>query len=185
MTPLRRSAIMFSRRHCRLGPVAAAALLAAAAAALLAAATAALPSRPLIAQSAEAEPNRLGFAPVVGVRVGVPQQLSLTVGAGHWRYRADGDRIHIAFVAVEPGLGAGRISVGYFRGHGNLLAGAAVRASALRTWRDPWSVAPNRTYVGLEASGHAIFSARVGLFHRASSGSGRPLLLTWDLGLMF
>ena len=123
-----------------------------------------------------------GLVPVYGLHVGAPQRASVMLGVGRWRERADA--IRIAFVAVEPGLGAGRASVGYFRGAGNLLGGIAVRASALRTWRDPWSVAPNRTYVGLEASGHAILNARVGLFHRTSPAGG-PLLVTWDLGLLF
>lgn len=171
-----RLAIVFVRR-LRIAP--------GAAAVLLAVAPTSLPARRAAAQSATPEPERVGLAPVLGVHAGAPQQVSLTLGVGRWQYRAAGERTTVAFAAVEPGLGAGRVSVGYFRGHGSLLAGAAVRASALRTWRDPWSVAPNRTYVGLEVSGHAILSARLGLFHRTSSASGGPLLFTWDVGLLF
>lgn len=155
-----------SRRLAALAPLVAVLLLA--------------PARSLRAQDTATTWSRLG--PVYGLHVGAPQRASVTVGVGRWQQRAD--TIHIAFVAVEPGLGAGRASVGYFRGVGNLLGGIAVRASALRTWRDPWSVAPNRTYVGVEASGHAILSARVGLFGRTSPAGG-PLLVTADLGLLF
>lgn len=172
-----RSAVAFLRRRVRIAP--------GSFAVLLAVAPAALPAGPVAAQRAAPEPARVGLAPVLGVRVGAPQQLSLTLGVGRWQHRAAGERTAVAFAAVEPGLGAGRVSVGYFRGHGNLLAGAAARASALRTWRDPWAVAPNRTYVGLEVSGHAVLSARLGLFHRASAASYGPLLLTWDVGLLF
>ena len=146
----------------------------------LAAALVLVAAQPLRAQDTATTSSRL--VPVYGLHVGAPQRASVTLGVGRWRQRAD--TIRVAFVAVEPGLGAGRASVGYFHGVGNLLGGIAVRASALRTWRDPWSVAPNRTYVGLEASGHAILSARVGLFHRTSPGGG-PLLATWDVGLLF
>ncbi len=161
-----------------------------AAAGALALSLAAAPGAPVGAQAPVPAPasaregNRFGG--VAGLHVGVPQKASIMLGAGYWRLRdGGGDEVDIAFAAVEPGLGAGRASVGYFRGGGNLLAGVAVRASALRTWRDPWSVAPNRTYVGLEASGHAVLSLRVGVFRRVTDAPGRQTIVTWDVGLLF
>ena len=124
--------------------------------------------------------TRIG--PAFGLHVGAPQKVSLALGAGRWR--ESGDDYDGVFGLVEPGLGAGRASVGYLRSRGNLNAGLAVRASALRTWRDPWSVEPNRTFVGVEASAHAlIFNVRAGAFRRTTAAEGRAVLFTIDGGL--
>ena len=118
-----------------------------------------------------------------GLHVGAPQKVSLALGAGRWR-ESTGDAYDVVFGLVEPGLGAGRASVGYLRSRGNLNAGLAVRASALRTWGDPWSVEPNRSFVGVEGSAHVFFfNVRAGAFRRTTSADGRAVLFTIDGGL--
>jgi hypothetical protein len=137
----------------------------------------------LRAQASPAEGTRTRLGPAFGLHVGAPQKVSLALGVGRWR-ESTGDKLDGVFGLVEPGLGAGRASVGYLRSRGNLNTGLAVRASALRTWRDPWSVAPNRTYVGLEASAHmAIFGVRAGVFRRTTAATDRAVLFTIDAGL--
>ena len=138
---------------------------------------------PLRAQASPADGVRTRIGPAFGLHVGAPQKVSLALGAGRWR-ESTNDAYDVVFGLVEPGLGAGRASVGYLRSRGNLNAGLGVRASALRTWRDPWSVEPNRTFVGLEASAHAlIFNIRAGAFRSTTSAEGRAVLFTIDAGL--
>jgi len=144
-------------------------------------ATAVTPS--LRAQAPSAVGVRTRIGPAFGLHVGAPQKVSLALGAGRWR-ESTNDDYDVVFGLVEPGLGAGRASVGYLRSRGNLNTGLALRASALRTWRDPWSVEPNRTFVGLEASAHAFFfNVRAGAFRRTTSAEGRAVLFTIDAGL--
>jgi len=136
---------------------------------------------PLRAQaSSPVAHTRIG--PAFGLHVGAPQKVSLALGAG--RFRESGDNYDVVFGLLEPGLGAGRASVGYLRSRGNLNTGLGIRASALRTWGDPWSVEPNRTFVGVEASAHAFFfNVRGGAFRRTTSAEGRAVLFTIDAGL--
>ena len=138
---------------------------------------------PLRAQVSPTDGARTRIGPAFGLHVGAPQKVSLALGAGRWR-ESTGDAYDVVFGLVEPGLGAGRASVGYLRSRGNLNTGLAVRASALRTWRDPWSVEPNRTFAGVEASAHvAMFVVRGGAFRRTTAASGRAFLFTIDGGL--
>ena len=136
---------------------------------------------PLRAQtSSPVAQTRIG--PAFGLHVGAPQKVSLALGAGRWR--ESGDNYDVVFGLVEPGLGAGRVSVGYLRSRGNLNTGLGVRASALRTWRDPWSVEPNRTFLGVEGSAHVFFfNVRAGAFRRLTAAEGRAVLFTIDGGL--
>ena len=130
-----------------------------------------------------AQATRTRIGPAFGLHVGAPQKVSLALGAGRWR-ESTSDAYDVLFGLVEPGLGAGRASVGYLRSRGNLNTGLGVRASALRTWRDPWSVAPNQTFVGVEASAHvAVFVIRAGAFRRTTSATGSAFLFTIDGGL--
>ena len=115
-----------------------------------------------------------------GLHIGAPQKVSLALGVGRWRESTNGSYDGL----IEPGLGAGRASVGYLRSRGNLASGLAVRASALRTWRDPWSVEPNRTFVGLEGSAHMFFfNVRGGAFRRVTAAADGAFIFTLDGGL--
>ena len=137
---------------------------------------------PLRAQAPAPVGARTRLGPAFGLHVGAPQKVSVALGVGRWR--ESGDNFDVVFGLVEPGLGAGRASVGYLRSRGNLAAGLGVRASALRTWRDPWSVEPNRTFVGLEASAHLfMFVVRGGAFRRTTAAAERSSLFTIDGGL--
>jgi hypothetical protein len=80
-------------------------------------------------------------------------------------------------LTLEPGLGGGQVSVArVWRGGGDVVPGIslAVVASALRTWGEPWVVAPDQTFVGAEGRLGFLFVAMgVGAYLRAQgSGAG-------------
>jgi hypothetical protein len=138
---------------------------------------------PLRAQASPPGGGRPRLDLAVGLHVGAPQKVSLAVGAARSRAMTDGGAM--VFGLVEPGLGAGRASVGYLRMYGNLGAGLGARASVLRTWRDPWSVAPHRTFAGVEGSAHLFFfNVRGGVFRRTTAAAGGAFLFTLDAGLL-
>jgi hypothetical protein len=121
--------------------------------------------------------------PAAGLRAGIPQKISAALGivAGK-NYREQG-RTEDATVYVEPGVSAGRATVGYLTGFGNMGAGLGVGATAMRTWKTPWLVHTNQTYVGGEAWLWPIFFSgpRVGLF-REMTGTKHGWFFTADFG---
>src|ERR1044071_8013199 len=88
--------------------------------------------------------------PALGLRAGIPQKASAAVGiiAGK-NYRENGHTEDVALY-VEPGLSAGRASLGYISGFGNMGSGFGVAATAMRTWKDPINLKTNETFAGGE-----------------------------------
>ena len=128
--------------------------------------------------------------PALGLRIGEPQQASVAIGllAGS-RWQAHG-RDHARDVAlfVEPGLSAGRASLGYAAYGRGLGSGGSITATALRTWRNPWGVKPNVTYVGGELFVWPLMfiGPRVGVFHSIAPGNAaNRWLVSFDLGVGF
>jgi hypothetical protein len=121
--------------------------------------------------------------PALGVRAGIPQKVSGAIGivAGK-NYREKGHTEDIA-VYVEPGLGAGRASIGYINGFGNMGSGFGVAATALRTWKDPINLKTNETYYGGEVWVWPMFFSgpRVGIFKKMT-GTTRGWYFTADFG---
>ena len=121
--------------------------------------------------------------PAVGLRGGVPQKLSAAIGivAGK-NYRENGHTQDLA-VYVEPGLAAGRATIGYHSGFGNMGSGFGLGATAMRTWKDPLNLQTNQTFFGGEAWIWPAFFAgpRVGLF-RQMTGNRHGWFLTADFG---
>jgi hypothetical protein len=121
--------------------------------------------------------------PALGIRAGVPQKLSAALGvvAGK-NYRETGHTEDVA-IYLEPGISAGRATLGYVSGFGNMGAGYGVGATALRTWKTPWMLRTNTTYVGGEAWLWPIFFSgpRVGVF-REITGTKHGWFLTADFG---
>jgi len=121
--------------------------------------------------------------PALGLRAGIPQKLSAAFGiVGGKNYRERG-RTEDATVYVEPGISAGRATVGYLSGFGNMGAGFGLGATALRTWKTPWTLRTNSTYVGGEAWLWPIFFSgpRIGLF-REITGTKHGWFFTADFG---
>jgi hypothetical protein len=125
--------------------------------------------------------------PALGLRVGSPQKISGALGlvmGTEWT-KGGKDRTRDAAIFIEPGLSAGRVSAAFLTGFGNLGSGFGIAATALRTWKDPWTLPENTTYVGGEVIVWPVvlFGPRLGLFRRLSGDnrSGR-WFLSADIG---
>jgi hypothetical protein len=126
--------------------------------------------------------------PALGVHVGTPQKASAALGVVLGEdWQKDG-RDHARNVALfaEPGLGAGRASLAYIdHGYGTFGSGFGLAASVLRTWKDPWTVRPNVTYVGGELILWPIVfvGPRLGLFRAVSPDVSDKWFVSIDFGL--
>jgi hypothetical protein len=106
--------------------------------------------------------------PALGLRAGIPQKLSAAAGIVAGRnYRERGHTEDMALY-VEPGLSAGRASIAYVSGFGNMGSGFGVAATGIRTWKDPVNMPTNTTLAGLELWAWPMFFSgpRVGVFRR-------------------
>src|SRR5450759_4947948 len=106
------------------------------------------------------------MVPALGLRAGTPQKLSAALGLVTGKnYRETGHTEDLTLY-VEPGISAGRTTIGYLSGFGNMGTGFGLGATALRTWHTPWTLRTNSTYVGGEAWVWPIFftGPRVGVF---------------------
>jgi hypothetical protein len=114
--------------------------------------------------------------PIVGLRAGTPATVSAAFGAAYAR-RSD---FVGPFISIEPGLSAGRASMGLSLLTGNLAAGPIVRGSVLRRYRGD----SQGNYVGVELQYVVVFlGPRIGLFR--STKTGNPNLFTADFGFGF
>ena len=121
--------------------------------------------------------------PALGLRAGAPQKVSAALGivAGK-NFREKGHTEDFA-IYVEPGLAAGRASVAYINGFGNMGSGWGIAGSAMRTWKDPLYLPTNATYVGAEIWVWPLFFSgpRVGAF-RKITGNSLGWFFTADFG---
>ena len=125
----------------------------------------------------------LRILPALGLRAGTPQKVSVALGviAGNDRvFRRDAIALY-----VEPGIAAGRGTLAYVNGFGNMGRGFGIGATALRTWKDPLTLQPNRTYAGGEIWIWPLFyvGPRVGLFRQVSGPGTRGWYFTADFGI--
>jgi hypothetical protein len=102
-----------------------------------------------------AQSTASAWRPLLGVRVGRPQQASLYVGAIRLTDRHTDGYAGIA-LAVEPGLGGGQVSLG-LASMGGPSAVARLQLSILRTWKAPLGVAGDQTFVGVEGRLGVLF----------------------------
>jgi len=100
------------------------------------------------------------------------------------------------FVELEPGLGGGKLSVGWARvtgktnRNGSLLkaafAGAAYKATVLRTWGDRGNVEGGRTYAGLEFGLPIVqLNLGLGLLYRVDGGDDGQWMVVGGAGWGF
>lgn len=121
--------------------------------------------------------------PAVGLRAGTPQKLSAALGIVTGRnYREKGYSQDIALYA-EPGLSAGRATLAFLSGFGNMGTGYGIGATVMRTWHDPWTVRENTTLMGGEVWAWPAFftGPRVGVF-REITGTHKGWFFTADFG---
>jgi hypothetical protein len=128
----------------------------------------------LWAQSARS-PIRSGF--LGGIHVGTPAIVSLAVGGYRNVSRNPAtEYTQDVFALLEPGVNAGRVSVGYGDSYGTFGTGWTIRATLLRTWRRE-----NANYAGAEGSAMVLgFGTRLGIFRRVDRGRA-TLRVTADL----
>jgi hypothetical protein len=100
------------------------------------------------------------------------------------------------FIELEPGLGGGKLSVGWARVTGKTnrrgsfltaaFIGAAYKLTILRTWGEYGWVPQNRTYAGFEL-GVPVAQANIGLglLYRVDNGDGRKWTITGSVGWGF
>jgi hypothetical protein len=124
----------------------------------------------------------------LGLRLGTPQRASVAIGAvfgSVWRGGPHPRTPEISLV-VEPGLSAGRASLGLVT-YGKVGSGFGISGTVLRTWRDSWVLPDNESYVGVEAWVWPLFhiGPRVGAFHGVKNSSLRGWRLTADIGWGF
>jgi hypothetical protein len=130
---------------------------------------------------------RTHVVPALGLRVGTPQKVSAAVGVllgEEWQKNGRDHSRNVALFA-EPGLGAGRASLAYVdHGYGSFGSGYGIAATVLRTWKEPWQLHPNVSYVGAEAILWPIVltGPRIGVFRRVS---GAPDAKRWFVSIDF
>jgi hypothetical protein len=100
------------------------------------------------------------------------------------------------FLELEPGLGGGKLSLGWARVTGNTnksgsflkagFIGAAYKLTLLRTWGEDGWVPEGRTYAGFEF-GLPVAQANLGLglLYRVDGGEGRKWTITGSVGWGF
>jgi len=135
-----------------------------------------------LAQDSRSVPFRVerGIDAFAGVHAGVPEAFTIAAAVGLGSI-APG----FGFVALEPGYGAGRRSIGWLlRDRGEPLSafgehgfGFALRVSQLTTYQHAALYRPGRTYYGPEV--HMIlpaFGVRLGMFAGAGRGAARAII---------
>lgn len=126
--------------------------------------------------------------PALGIHVGTPQKASAALGVMVGEdWRADGhDHSRNAALFVEPGISAGRASLSYVdHGFGAFGSGFAIGPSVLRTWKQPWTVRTNTTFVGADATVWPIFfvGPRVGLYRGIAGLDKNRWFASFDIGI--
>ncbi len=134
-------------------------------------------------------PARAAMRPTWGVEAGSPQRVTATLGLLLGDARGDGFELgrRVWLVQVQPGLGGGRISLGFAPfaagSSGLLFAGAAVKATVLRTWGDPAGVPGGRTYAGVSLDAAWVVKGSLGVMRRLGGGGPRDTLVTFGIGI--
>jgi hypothetical protein len=127
-------------------------------------------------RAAEDTVPRAHIFPALGLHVGSPQKASVALGVvlgEDWQQNGRDHSRNVALFA-EPGLGAGRASLAYVdHGYGGFGSGFGVAATVIRTWKQPWVVEKNQTYVGADLILWPIvfIGPRVGLFRSVGSAT--------------
>jgi hypothetical protein len=129
------------------------------------------------AQATRTEPM---WAPGVGLHLGTPAIASLAAGIILALPReSTGAPLSFFFALAEPGIRAGRASVGFGRLVGQIPSGFTLRATGLRVWHETPA-----NYLGGEISALIGSGPRVGLFRRIGPDGPRRLRVTVDFSIL-
>ena len=90
---------------------------------------------------------------------------------------------HGLLIQVEPGLGGGKVGLGYAKGLLN-VGGAGMKAFYMRTWGPTLWAQKNRGYVGVEADATLFMKLSVGVMRTVGDGP-RDTAFTGGIGIGF
>lgn len=132
--------------------------------------------------ASQGQPTRSSTHPMIGFHYGAPLKWSGALGISLPTRAKDTE----GFVAVEPGIGGWRASLGYLRITGDLGSGYVTRTTVLHTGNRPWRAPAQATFLGLEVQYMPLFAlgVRLGAFARVRREGQRRGLFTADLSLM-
>jgi len=141
------------------------------------------------AQRGEDTIPRGHILPALGLHVGTPQKASLALGVvlgEDWQKNGRDHSRNVALFA-EPGLSAGRASLAYVdHGYGAFGSGFGIAATVLRTWKEPWGVEKNMSYVGADFILWPILfmGPRIGVFRSVgNSALSDKWFVSFDFGI--
>ena len=143
----------------------------------------------LAADGAHAQGKRQLYG-TAGFHVGSPQWVSVSLGSAFTMRcpskSTEGllEGCHVFTVDAEPGIGGGKVAVGYGRGM-PLQNAMFARAVALRMWGSPMRLARNQTFLGAELRIQMLMvDITVGAFQRLTGPVvGHEDAITGTLGL--
>jgi hypothetical protein len=131
-----------------------------------------------------------------GARLGSPQLVSLSGGVLIGQVDAPEppadapkvvqERMHVPsglFLQVEPGVGGGKVALGFAKGLPPVAAGG-LKAFYLRTWGQPLWVEKNRSYVGVELDATLFMKLSIGVMRSIDDGPA-DTAITGGIGVGF
>jgi len=152
----------------------------------------------IIAEEQDERRMAVGF---LGFQLTYPQVVAASIGVMATSQPSDYDCPTACdfwgpFAQLEPGLGGGKLSVGWGRAIAttgkdgrflsNVFLALAGKATVLRTWGDYGAVESGRTYAGAELDfSVARVNFGLGVLYRVSSGDDSPWLVTGGIGWGF
>lgn len=138
---------------------------------------------------------------LVGAQITNTQVLSVSLGVMATSQPTSYDcrtlcRFSGLFAQVEPGIGGGKLSVGWGRVSGStgkddrvmtrVYLAMGIKATLLRTWGNGGTAEPDSTYAGLEIEfSIARMNFGLGILHRVGDGNRNPWVVTGGLGWGF
>lgn len=126
--------------------------------------------------------------PVWGIEWNSPQRAAASFGLLLGDAHGDGFDLgrNLWLVQVQPGIGGGRVSVGFAPfaagSSGLVFAGVAVKATLLRTWGSPTGAPPDHTYAGAQVDVAWVVKGSIGVLKRVSGARGSHTVVTWSVG---
>jgi hypothetical protein len=129
-----------------------------------------------------------------GTRISTPQLVSGSIGVMIGPVDAPArapdapppKRMHIPsglFLQLEPGIGGGKVALGYAKGLPPPIAGG-VKAFYLRTWGRPLWADKGRDYVGIEGDATLFMKLSLGVMRSIDDGP-RDTAVTAGIGIGF
>ena len=108
--------------------------------------------------------------PITSIECGSPDRWSITSRYVHM-FQTDRDNktwLHNLSISLSPGIAGGRLGIGYQgifspRSMKDFGIFAEARAILLRTWGNPLSTVPNRTFIGVEIRSSLSFLINLGI----------------------